>query len=163
MRYAGSIWCMTSSYSEFETVFVRPHVKEKPTFSKIYTLKSSIEKVGFRWSFFTALVSLEGRLNRRKNIRFQTKPDTREKQKLCASIKYFCTFRCRHCMTMAWTFLTWRIMETVNVRQRLPFLFLKTVILNFRTQLPEKSLTYLTTLAWWITSDKVWQSADAFC
>ena len=39
---------MTSSYSEFEAVFVRPHVKEKPTFSKISTLKSVIEKVHFR-------------------------------------------------------------------------------------------------------------------
>ena len=33
-------------------------------------------------------------------------------------------------------------MENVNARQRLPFLFLKTVILDFRTQLPEKSLTF---------------------
>ena len=39
---------MTSSYSEFETVFVRPHVKEKPsTFLKISTLESVIEKVRF--------------------------------------------------------------------------------------------------------------------
>ena len=143
MRYARSIWCMTSSYSEFETVFVRPLVKEKPTFSKIYTLKSSIEKVRFRWSFFTALVSLEGRLNRRKNIRFQTKADTCEKQQICTCIKYFCTFRCRHCMTMTWNFLTWRIMENVNARQRFSFFGKKkTVILNFRTQLPEKSLTF---------------------
>ena len=143
MRYAGSIWWMASSFSEFETVLVRPHVKEKPsTFWKISTLKSVIEKAYFRWSFFTALVSVEGRLNRRKNIFFQTKPDTCEKQKFCTSIKYFCTFRCCHCMTMTWNFLTWRITENVNARQRFSFSFFKTVILNFRTQLPEKSLTF---------------------
>ena len=58
---------MTSSYSEFETVFVRPHVKEKPsTFSKISTLESVIEKV--RFDRFHCIGEFGSRLNRRKKI-----------------------------------------------------------------------------------------------
>ena len=38
MRLARSIWCMTSSKRKI-SVFVRPHVNEKPAFSKIQTLK----------------------------------------------------------------------------------------------------------------------------
>ena len=38
MRHARSIWCMTSSKRK-NSVFVRPHVNEKPAFSKISTLE----------------------------------------------------------------------------------------------------------------------------
>ena len=41
---------MASSYSK-TTVFVRPHVKEKPAFSKIFTRESVFEKMPFRGPF----------------------------------------------------------------------------------------------------------------
>ena len=60
----------------FETVFVRPQRK-----AGVFENLDSGErfwKGAFSVINFSALVSVEGRLNRRKNIRFQTKPDTRE-------------------------------------------------------------------------------------
>ena len=36
-------------------VFVRPHVNEKPAFSKISSLKSVFEKMRFRWPFVIGL------------------------------------------------------------------------------------------------------------
>ena len=44
------LWCMTSSYWK-TSVFVRLHVVEKPAFSKISTLDSVLENMGFRWPF----------------------------------------------------------------------------------------------------------------
>ena len=59
---------MTSSYSKtFVFVFVRPHVNEKPAFSKLFTLESVYKKMLF-WRPFT---SVDGRPNRRKNFRFK--------------------------------------------------------------------------------------------
>ena len=52
---ASSKWCTTSSYSK-TSVFVRPHVNERPAFSKIF--------------------SLENVFGDQKTLRFQTKTDT---------------------------------------------------------------------------------------
>ena len=41
---------MASSYSK-TSVFVRPHINEKPAFSKIFTLESVFEKMPFRGPF----------------------------------------------------------------------------------------------------------------
>ena len=50
MRHARRTWCMTSSYWK-TSVFVRPHVNEKPAFLKISTLENVFEKMHFRWQF----------------------------------------------------------------------------------------------------------------
>ena len=50
MRNGSSIWYMTSSYSN-TSVFFRPHVNEKPAFSKISTLERVFEKMRFGWPF----------------------------------------------------------------------------------------------------------------
>ena len=46
---------------------VRPHVNEKPAFSKLFTLESVYKKMLF-WRPFTRV---DGRPNRRKNFRFK--------------------------------------------------------------------------------------------
>ena len=79
-----------------------------------------------------------------KNIRFQTKTDTRDKQnlqQLCACIRYFCFFAVTARQRRE-NFLISRFIEIVNTRQRFSFSFLLTEIQTFRTQLPEKSLTF---------------------
>ena len=51
----------------FETsIFVRPHEKEKPAFSKLSTLESVCEKMSFRWPFSADTCGPDGRLNGRK-------------------------------------------------------------------------------------------------
>ena len=42
----GSKWWMTSSFSK-TSVFVRPHVNEKPVFSKIFSLEDVFENITF--------------------------------------------------------------------------------------------------------------------
>ena len=58
---------MTSSYLKI-SVFVSPHVIEKPTFLKISTLENVFEKM----RFVTVFTGQTGE----NNIRFQTKTDT---------------------------------------------------------------------------------------
>ena len=147
MRYARSIWCMTSSYSEFETVFVRPHVKEKPTFSKLFTLESVLERVRFRWPFFTELVSVDGRLNRRKNFPFSNKNgyvwrSLISKQQLYTCITYFCTLLCRHGYDNDVKLFNFTFYWECEYKTTTFLSFFWTEIQTFRTQLAKKSLTF---------------------
>ena len=52
---------MTSSYSK-TSVLVRPHVNEKPAFSKIFTVKRSFEKNAFSVTVFTGYLWTAGRI-----------------------------------------------------------------------------------------------------
>ena len=45
------------------------------------------------------------------------------KEQLCTCITLFGTFLCRHCTTATWKYLNSRVVEDVNTRQRLSWLF----------------------------------------
>ena len=74
MRNASSIWYTTSSYSN-TSVFFRPHVNEKPAFSKISTLERVFEKMRFGWPFSSDTCGRYAKADE-KNLRFQAKRDT---------------------------------------------------------------------------------------
>ena len=70
---------MTSSYSEIRNRFRPSTRKRKADVLKNLDSRERFCKGAFSVINFSALVSVEGRLNRRKNVRFQTKTDTRER------------------------------------------------------------------------------------
>ena len=72
MRHTRSIWCMTSSYS-ITSVFVRPHVNEKPAFSKMSTMESVFWKYAFSVTVFKAYVRTVGQTRRKKISVFKQK------------------------------------------------------------------------------------------
>ena len=74
MRNGSSIWYTTSSYSN-TSVFFRPHVNEKPAFSKISTLERVFEKMRFGWPFSSDTCGRYAKADE-KNLRFQAKRDT---------------------------------------------------------------------------------------
>lgn len=77
------------------SVFVRPHLNEKPVFSKIFTLGNVFKNLRFGGPK-TPFTCEQKAVKWRKNIRFQTSPDTCGwALSLCLLVCFF--FRCAFC------------------------------------------------------------------
>jgi len=64
-EHASSMWCLTS-------VFICPHVDEKPAFSKIFTLETIFEKIIYVFGDCFRKIRVDSRPYWRKNLCFQT-------------------------------------------------------------------------------------------
>ena len=125
---------MTSSYSKTSVfVFVRPHVNEKPAFSKLFTLESVYKKMLFCQPF----TRVDGRPNRRKKFRFK------KRRNLYHVFKFSLSCRCLLVIRFLQTDFIWWLLSTGIWRS----LFALSLILNF-----SNPSSYSHTLESWFTN-----------
>ena len=147
MRYARNIWCMTSSYSEFEAGFSPSTRKRKADVFKSLHTGERFWKGAFSVTVFTELVSVDGRLNRRKKFPFSNKNgyvwrSLISKQQLCTCITYFCTLLCRHGYDNDVKLLNFTFYWECEYKTTTFLSFFWTEIQTFRTEIAKKSRTF---------------------